>query len=88
MATLYTKKLNDQGVSEAIGFMLVFTIIIAGIGLVTLYGYPLLLQQQVSADEKIMEKNMIVLQNDIKSLAYKTVQRDIAENRRGFPDSV
>jgi hypothetical protein len=33
----------------------------------------LLLQQQVSADEKIMEKNMIVLQNDIKSLAYKTV---------------
>jgi hypothetical protein len=33
----------------------------------------LLLQQQVGADEKIMEKNMIVLQNDIKSLAYKTV---------------
>jgi hypothetical protein len=27
----------------------------------------------VGADEKIMEKNMIVLQNDIKSLAYKTV---------------
>jgi hypothetical protein len=67
------KKLNDHGVSEAIGFMLIFTIVIAGIGLVTLYGYPLLLQQQVGADEKIMEKNMIVLQNDIKSLAYKTV---------------
>jgi hypothetical protein len=33
----------------------------------------MLLQQQVGADEKIMEKNMIVLQNDIKSLAYKTV---------------
>lgn len=53
--------------------MLIFAIVIAGIGLVTLYGYPLLLQQQISADEKIMEKNMIVLQNDIKSLAYKTV---------------
>jgi len=64
---------NDKGVSESIGFLLIFTIVIAGIGLVTLYGYPLLLQQQVSADEKIMEKNMIVLQNDIKSLAYKTV---------------
>jgi len=73
MVILHTKKLNDRGVSEAIGFMLIFTIVIAGIGLVTLYGYPLLLQQQVSADEKIMEKNMIVLQNDIKSLAYKTV---------------
>jgi hypothetical protein len=33
----------------------------------------LLLKQQVGADEKIMEKNMIVLQNDVKSLAYKTV---------------
>ena len=64
---------NEHGVSESIGFMLIFTIVIAGIALVTLYGYPLLLQQQVSADEKIMEKNMIVLQNDIKSLAYKTV---------------
>ncbi len=70
---MHTTRSNDSGVSESIGFMLIFTIVIAGIGLVTLYGYPLLLQQQVSADEKIMEKNMIVLQNDIKSLAYKTV---------------
>jgi hypothetical protein len=69
----HTLSSNDRGVSEAIGFMLIFGMVIAGIGLVTLYGYPLLLQQQVSADEKIMEKNMIVLQNDIKSLAYKTV---------------
>jgi hypothetical protein len=71
--THHNFRLNDRGVSEAIGFMLIFSIIIAGIALVTLYGYPLLLQQQVGADEKIMEKNMIVLQNDIKSLAYKTV---------------
>ena len=67
------RKSRDNGVSESIGFLLIFTIMIAGISLVTLYGYPMLLQQQVSADEKIMEKNMIVLQNDIKSLAYKTV---------------
>jgi hypothetical protein len=53
--------------------MLIFGMVIVGIGLVTLYGYPLLLKQQVGADEKIMEKNMIVLQNDVKSLAYKTV---------------
>lgn len=72
MAARYERS-NDRGVSESIGFLLIFTIMITGIGLVTLYGYPLLLQQQVSADAKIMEKNMIVLQNDIKSLAYKTV---------------
>jgi hypothetical protein len=64
---------NGSGISESIGFILVFTIMIAGIGLVTLYGFPLLLQQQTSADEKIMEKNMIVLQNDFKSIVYKTI---------------
>lgn len=73
MAALYDKRSNDRGVSESIGFLLIFTIVIAGIGLVTLYGYPMLLQQQVSADEKIMEKNTIVLQNDIKSLTFKTM---------------
>ena len=73
MVVRYDNRSNEQGVSESIGFMLIFTIVIAGIALVTLYGYPLLLQQQVGAEEKIMEKNMIVLQNDIKSLAYKTV---------------
>ena len=73
MVPFQNTRANDKGVSEAIGFMLIFGIVIAGIGLVTLYGYPLLIQQQVGADEKIMEKNMIVLQNDIKSLAYKTV---------------
>jgi hypothetical protein len=64
---------GPEGVSESIGFLLIFTLMIAGIGLVTLYGYPMLMKQQVSADAQIMEKNMIVLQNDIKSLAYKTV---------------
>jgi len=63
----------ERGASEAIGFMLIFAMVIAGIGLVTLYGYPILLQQQSTANERIMEKNMIVLQNDLKSLAYKTV---------------
>ena len=64
---------GDNGVSESLGFLLIFTMVIIGIGLVTLYGYPMLLQQQTSADKQIMQKNMIVLQNDVKSLAFKTV---------------
>ncbi|OPY37335.1 MAG: hypothetical protein A4E35_01250 [Methanoregula sp. PtaU1.Bin051] len=64
---------DSAGVSEAIGFVLIFTIVMMGIGLVTLYGYPMLLRQQASADQRIMEKNMIVLQNDIKSICYKSV---------------
>jgi hypothetical protein len=67
------RRTSDRGVSESIGFLLIFGMVIVGIGLVTLYGYPMLLQQQTSADKQIMQKNMIVLQNDMKSLAYKTV---------------
>jgi hypothetical protein len=66
------RKRDDHGVSESIGFMLIFTIIIVGIALVTLYGYPMLLKQQVNADLRIMEKNLIVLQNDFKSITYKS----------------
>jgi hypothetical protein len=67
------QRTDDRGVSESIGFLLIFGMVIVGIGLVTLYGYPMLIQQQTSADKQIMQKNMIVLQNDMKSLAYKTV---------------
>ena len=63
----------ERGVSESIGFILIFSIVMAGIGLVTLYGYPMLMSQQSNANERIMEKNMIVLQNDLKSIVYKTV---------------
>ena len=73
MTTRTFQESCTDGVSESIGFLLIFTLMMAGIGLVTLYGYPMLMQQQTSADEQIMEKNMIVLQNDVKSLAYKTV---------------
>ncbi|MDP3565054.1 MAG: hypothetical protein Q8R70_11255 [Methanoregula sp.] len=73
MTMIHSCGMDERGVSEAIGFLLIFTMVIVGIGLVTLYGYPMLIEQQVNADEKIMEKNMIVLQNDVKSLSYKTV---------------
>jgi hypothetical protein len=73
MKNHYTVVKDERGVSEAIGFLLIFSLVVVGIGLVSLYGYPVLLQQQVSADQRIMEKNMIVLQNDIKSLSFKNV---------------
>jgi hypothetical protein len=66
-------KTNDTGVSESIGFLLIFSMVIVGIGLVTLYGYPMLLREQTSADKQIMQKSLIVLQNDLKSLTFKTV---------------
>jgi hypothetical protein len=64
---------KNSGVSEVIGFILVLGIIMAGIAIVTLYGYPALIQAQESSNIKNMQKNMIVLQNDFKSLAFKSI---------------
>jgi hypothetical protein len=47
-------KIGDDGVSESLGFLLIFSMVII-------------------ADEQIMQKSMIVLQNDVKSLTFKTV---------------
>lgn len=64
---------NDDGVSEAIGFILIFSIVVLGIAIVVLYGFPLLIAGQGSADIRNMEQTMIVLQNDQKSISYKMV---------------
>lgn len=64
---------TESGVSEVVGFILIVGIMMTGIALVTLYGYPALLKEQTNANIRNMERNMIVLQNDMKSLTYKGV---------------
>jgi hypothetical protein len=65
--------MDENAVSESIGFIIIFSIVIAGIGLVSLYGYPMLLKHQINADERTMEQTMITLQNDMKLLSYSNV---------------
>ncbi|MDO8842430.1 hypothetical protein [Methanocalculus sp.] len=65
--------MDDNAVSEAIGFILIFSIVVIGIAIVVLYGFPLLLAGQGGADIRNMEQTMIVLQNDLKSISYKMV---------------
>lgn len=69
----HVKTMDDAGVSEVIGFILLLALMTMGIGLVGLYGYPQLLQEQSNANFKNMERNMIIIQNDMKSLVYKNV---------------
>lgn len=64
---------HETAVSETVGFIIIFGIMLTGIGLVTLYGYPALLDAQANADIRNMERNMISIQSDVKSLAYKSV---------------
>jgi len=64
---------QEWAVSETVGFVIILGIIMSGIGLVTLYGYPALLERQADANIKNMEKTLIVLQTDVNTLAYKNV---------------
>jgi hypothetical protein len=64
---------HTRGVSEVVGFILILGIMMAGIAIITLYGYPLLLKEEANSNIRNMEKNMIVLQSDLNSLAFKSV---------------
>ncbi|HPA07143.1 MAG TPA: hypothetical protein PLK36_04610 [Methanoregulaceae archaeon] len=63
----------DSGVSETIGFVVILGIVITGIAMVTLYGYPALIQEQQNTNVKNMQKNMFVIQSDLRSLTAKGV---------------
>ncbi|WOF16732.1 hypothetical protein F1737_08530 [Methanoplanus sp. FWC-SCC4] len=84
------KKPDESGVSEAIGFIIMFSIVLTGIAMVTLYGYPLLLESQISSDERTMEQTMITLQNEMKILTFSNVPyRDISIRvSGGFLDAI
>lgn len=71
MIQRYSK--NNEGVSEAIGFLIMFTIVLTGIAMVSLVGYPMLLETQISSDERNMEQAMIAIQNDMKILTFSNV---------------
>ena len=64
---------HDHAVSESVGYIIIFGIMLTGIGLVTLYGYPVLVQEQQNSNIRNMERNMIVLQSDFNSLTVKSV---------------
>jgi len=65
--------MSNAAVSEVVGFMIIFGIMLSGIGLITLYGYPMLLQEQQNTNIRNMERNMILLQSDVNALVYKNV---------------
>jgi len=62
-----------SGVSETIGYIIIFGIMMTGIALVSIYGYPLLVNQQATSNIQNMERNMISLQTDVNSLTFKNV---------------
>jgi len=64
---------KNSAVSETVGYIIIFGIMMTGIALIILLGYPALLNQQQEANIRNMERNMIVLQSDVNALVYKSV---------------
>ena len=62
------KTADENAVSEAIGYILIFTITVIGIAMITVFAYPLLIQSQAHADEISAEQALITLQNDFRAL--------------------
>ena len=67
------ERYDADGVSEAIGFISMFTIVLIGITMVTFIGYPMLIDTRVSSDERSMEQAFVSLQNDMKILTHGNV---------------
>lgn len=65
---------GDDAVSEAIGFVLIFGLMLTGIGLVTFCGYPMLTAGQNRIAAKCMEQTMIGIQSDMESLCFRGAQ--------------
>ncbi|MHC1565647.1 MAG: DUF7289 family protein [Candidatus Syntropharchaeales archaeon] len=61
--------LDEDAVSEALGFILVFAIITLSIGIIYVVGYPAIQDSKDRAQMRNMEKNFIVLQSSIDTVA-------------------
>jgi len=61
--------LDEDAVSEVLGFILVFAIISLSIGIIYVVGYPAIQNSKEHAQVRNMEKNFIVLQSSIDTVA-------------------
>jgi len=61
---------SDSAVSEVVGFILVFSIIMLAIGVIYAVGYPSIQSSKENTQFQNMEQSFMVLQSDIKMVAF------------------
>ncbi|MCK4476659.1 MAG: hypothetical protein KAU16_08025 [Methanophagales archaeon] len=61
---------SESAVSEVVGFILVFSIIMLAIGVIYAVGYPSIQSSKESTQFQNMEQSFMVLQSDIKTVAF------------------
>ena len=64
---------NDEAVSDTVGFILIFGIVILSMGLIYSLGYPLLQSNMDTSIFESTEQSFIVLQSNMKMVSYDQV---------------
>lgn len=60
---------SEQAISETIGFIIILCIVMTSIGLITVYGYPILENAIENTQFESTEQGFLVLQSNIKMVA-------------------
>jgi hypothetical protein len=64
---------NDAAVSETVGFILMFAIVILSMSMIYILGYPILQEHIESSVFENAQQSFIVLQSDMKRVAFEQV---------------
>lgn len=64
---------NDAAVSETVGFILMFSIVILSMSMIYIMGYPILQNHIESSVFENAQQSFIVLQSDMKRVAFEQV---------------
>ncbi len=64
---------NDAAVSETVGFILMFSIVILSMSMIYILGYPILQKHIESSVFENAQQSFIVLQSDMKRVAFEQV---------------
>lgn len=64
---------NDAAVSETVGFILMFSIVILSMSMIYILGYPILQEHIESSVFENAQQSFIVLQSDMKRVAFEQV---------------
>jgi hypothetical protein len=64
---------NDAAVSETLGFILMFSIVILSMSMIYILGYPILQEHIESSVFENAQQSFIVLQSDMKRVAFEQV---------------
>ena len=62
---------NDAAVSETVGFILMFSIVILSMSTIYILGYPILQEHIESSVFENAQQSFIVLQSDMKRVAFE-----------------